>query len=105
MEGGGLPIYRRKWKPFLMFGSEPFPSQSSKLQPLLENYPNIEVAKELLQGFQFGFKLVYKGRRLGGDSKKKSVLQFPDTAKEKIITEVKFCRITGPFLKKPIPNQ
>ena len=81
------------------------PIKVQSLKPLLENYPNNEVAIELLQGFQFGFRLGYKGPRLGGDSKNlKSVLQFPDAAKEKIISEVKLGRIAGPFLNKPISN-
>ena len=78
------------------------------LKPLLENYPNIEVIIELLQGFQFDFRLGYKGPRLGGDSKKIRIslfqFKFPDAAEEKIISEVKMGRIAGPFSNKPISN-
>ena len=60
------------------------------------------MAIETLQGFQFGFRLGNKGPGLGGDSKNsKPVLQFPDAAKDKIISEVKLGRIAGPFLNKP----
>ena len=61
---------------------------------------------ELLQGFQFGFRLGYKCPTLGVYSKIfKSVLQFPDIFKEKIISELKFGRLSGPLLNKPIYNQ
>ena len=103
--GGGTNIEGERktisnvWK----LGYTPIKVQS--LKPLLENYPNNEVAIELLQGFQFGFRLGYKGPRLGGDSKKLiSVLQFSDAGKEKIISEVKLGRIAGNFLNKPISN-
>lgn len=82
------------------------PIKIQNLKPLLQNYSNKAIGTELLQGFQFGFRIGYKGPRLGGESKNlKSVLQFPEAAREKINSEVSFIgRIAGPFSNKPISN-
>lgn len=45
------------------------PIKIHNLKPLLQNYSNKAIGTELLQGFQFGFRIGYKGPRLGGKSK------------------------------------
>ena len=81
------------------------PIKVQNLEILLKKYPKIEVADELLKGFKFGFRLGYTGPRLGGESENlKSVLQYPDKTKEKILNEQKLGRIAGPFKNKPIVN-
>lgn len=81
------------------------PIKIQNLKPLLQNYSNKAIGTELLQGFQFGFRIGYKGPRLGGESKNlKSVLQFPEAARDKINSEVSLGRIAGPFSNKPISN-
>lgn len=79
------------------------PIKIQNLKPLLQNYSNKAIGTELLQGFQFGFRIGYKGPRL---SQKilKSFLQFPEAAREKINSEVSLGRIAGPFSNKPISN-
>ena len=81
------------------------PIKVQNLEILLKKYPKIEVADELLKGFKFGFRLGYTGPRVGGESENlKSVLQYPDKTKEKILNELKLGRIAGPFKTKPIAN-
>ena len=81
------------------------PIKVQNLEILLKKYPKIEVADELLKGFKFGFRLGYTGPRVGGESENlKSVLQYPDKTKEKILNEQKLGRIAGPFKTKPIVN-
>ena len=59
----------------------------------------------LAEGFEFGFKLHYKGPRYSVENKNlKSVLQNEELAKEKLEQEIALSRMAGPFPYKPISN-
>lgn len=72
---------------------------------MLKNYADQNTAKELAEGFQFGFRLGYEGPRIGGETTNlKSVSDHLDETKSKIQSEVELGRISGPFDSKPITN-
>lgn len=63
------------------------------------------MAKEILHGFTYGFKLNYTGPRIFTFSDNlRSASQFKNQLQEKILKEVKERRIMGPFLQSPMPN-
>ena len=56
-------------------------------------------------GFEFGFKVNYKGPRLAVNCKNlKSAYQFETETEEKIKKEIALGRIAGPFFTRPMPN-
>ena len=75
------------------------------LKKLLDIYPNKSDVAFLAEGFEFGFKLHYKGPFYSGECKNlKSVLQNEVLANEKLDQEVALGRMAGPFPFKPISN-
>ena len=75
------------------------------LENILKNYPNKEVAYELLQGFKEGFKLNYNGPRVSVVTKNlRSARCHEKELLEKVHKEINKGRILGPFDEKPISN-
>ena len=76
-----------------------------ELNKLLSVYPEKEVANLLQRGFSEGFKLNYFGPRSRYESKNLlSVIQNPEVAWQKVMSEVQCGRIAGPFQTRPISN-
>ncbi len=70
---------------------------------MLNEYPFKEEAKELWEGFRYGFKILYTGPRLPIESKNlKSVKGHEDLVREKIKKELDLGRIAGPFKNPPM---
>ena len=68
------------------------------LKKLLDIYPNKSDVAIPAEGFEFGFKLHYKGPFYSGECKNlKSVLQNEVLANEKLDQEVALGRMAGPF--------
>ena len=75
------------------------------LKKLLDIYPNKSDVAFLAEGFEFGFKLHYKGPFYSGECKNlKSVMQNEVLANKKLDQEVALGRMAGPFPFKPISN-
>ena len=71
----------------------------------LQNYPNIEIAKELHQGFENGFSLNYHGSREFIKTKNMvSAVEKQAEVSEKLNKEIQMGRIMGPFDTPPISN-
>ena len=71
--------------------------------PLL--YPLQEVAKELIEGLRFGFKLKYTGTRLPVLTKNSnSVSEHNEVVCRKINKEITMGRVDGPFNHSPMPT-
>lgn len=71
----------------------------------LENYPLKDVAKELSEGLQYGFRLHYTGPRIHRESVNlKSAFQQKGELIAKVEKEIKLGRIAGPFKTLPISN-
>jgi hypothetical protein len=71
--------------------------------PLL--YPLQEVAKELIEGLRFGFKLKYTGTRLPVLTKNSnSVSEHNEVVCRKINKEIIMGRVDGPFNHSPMPT-
>ena len=71
----------------------------------LHNYPKIEIAKELHQGFENGFSLNYHRIREFIKTKNmvSAVLKQAEVS-EKLNKEIQMGRIIGPFDTPPISN-
>jgi hypothetical protein len=68
-------------------------------------YPLLEVAKELIEGLRFGFKLKYTGTRLPVLTKNsKSVSERNEVVCRKIKKEITMGRVAGPFNHPPMPT-
>lgn len=86
-----------------MLGKSPI--NVANLKNLLKNYPLEDVSKELLEGFQKGFRLNYHGPRISIISNNlRSAEIHKDELLQKINKEVSLGRVAGPFPHKPISN-
>lgn len=83
-------------------GKLPTPLKIGPLTSLLADFPKKDY---LINGFTHGFSLEFKGTRVGFTSHNSpTVINNLGVALEKVGTEVKLGRISGPFLKIPYPN-
>lgn len=81
------------------------PINVTLLKHLLIDYPDKSAAIFLARGFEFGFKLHYKGPRVAMECNNlKSVRQNEQLARQKLKQEVEQGRMAGPFLFKPVSN-
>lgn len=81
------------------------PVNVSELTTLLQNYPNITVADQLLHGFTFGFSLNYMGPRGPVSCKNMvSASENKDQLLAKLNKEIELGRIFGPFDVPPFKN-
>jgi hypothetical protein len=65
---------------------------------MLFKYPQPDIAKELIQGLKYGFKLQYSSQRRSFEINLKEIVgEKAVVAKDKIYKEIKFDRIAGPF--------
>ena len=79
------------------------PVNVQHLKTLLERYPDIHVANELLCGFTTGFRLQYTGPRFHSISKKIiSAFQYKEETMKKLKKEINMGRMLGPFAELPI---
>ena len=80
----------------------PTPIRISVLAPMLKTFPS---SKDIIKGFQRGFKVGYQGNHastLGTNAV--SVQQNKPAARQKIQEEIRLGRIKGPFKSPPFPN-
>jgi hypothetical protein len=81
------------------------PIQILELNKRLSVYPEKEDANLLQRGFWEGFRLNYFGLRSRYESKiLLSVIQNPEVAWQKVMSEVQCGRIAGSFQTRPISN-
>ena len=72
---------------------------------MLFKYPQPDIAKELIQGLKYGFKLQYSSQRRSFEINLKEIVgEKAVVAKDKIYTEIKLGRIAGPFHFPPFPH-
>ena len=74
------------------------PIKVGNVKKSLQRYPNPEFASDLIQGFQYGFKLQYSGPRLPIEFKSRGLVgEMALIAREKINKEVILGRVAGLF--------
>ena len=84
--------------------SLPTPVSWKKLQLLLVGYDE-EKAKALVDGFQKGFSIHFRGDLIPADHKTLiSAMQNPDIVEDKLRKELDKGRIAGPFDSEPFPD-
>ena len=82
-----------------------FPLIIKNVEKALFKYPQPDIAKELIQGFKYGFKLQYTSpRQLFEINMKEIVGEKAVVANDKIYKEIKLGRIAGPFHFPPFPT-
>ena len=68
------------------------------VEKALFKYPQQDIAKELIQGLKYGFKLQYSGPRRPFEINLKEIVgEKAVVAKDRIYKEIKLGRIGGPF--------
>ena len=83
----------------------PTPVKYEVIARISSGYPNETERQELIQGFQFGFKLRYQGPRHPVICKnQKSFLARPAVGMEKVFKEIQAGRVAGPFKHPPFPD-
>ena len=80
------------------------PFNSSALRKFLSNYPNSQIVEEVMNGFQFGFRLHYNGPRDKTAPNLPSFYKYADIARDIIAKEIAKERVAGPFQSRPIPT-
>ena len=81
------------------------PINVDEVKKALKNYPHQEVARDLIQGLEAGFKLKYSGPRLPMDIDSKEMNGEKATiARDKILKEINLGRVAGPFSEPPFPT-
>ena len=84
--------------------SLPTPVSWKKLQLLLVGYDE-EKAKALVDSFQKGFSIHFRGDLIPADHKTLiSAMQNPDIVEDKLRKELDKGRIAGPFDSEPFPD-
>jgi len=79
------------------------PIHINRLIEHLDQYPQTDVAFELIEGFRQGFHLQYSGPRLASNSPNLlSVQRNPELALQLVLKEVSLGRVAGPFITRPI---
>jgi hypothetical protein len=81
------------------------PINVTNLAIKLRNYPLRQQARELEDGFKYGFRLGFIGERIAQKSKNlTSALELKTETMAKISKEVKKGRVAGPFDTVPLSN-
>lgn len=82
------------------------PIKTTEVEKALVDYPEQSIAKSLLDGLKFGFKLNYSGPRLPLDLPTQSEIvgEKAVIASNKIQKEISLGRIAGPFTSPPFPT-
>lgn len=73
------------------------------LGKFLTDYPNLQIAEELMNGFQFGFRLHHHGPRVKTEEPNlPSYYKHSDIARDNIMKEIAKRRIAGPIKSRPM---
>lgn len=82
------------------------PIKTTEVEKALVDYPEQSIAKSLLDGLKFGFKLNYSGPRLPLDLPTQSEIvgEKAVIASNKIQKEISLGRVAGPFTSPPFPT-
>ena len=71
----------------------------------LTDYPDDDVAAQLKDGFQFGFRIGFIGERIARNAvNQQSIFDNIAIARQKIRKEIDYGRVKGPFSHPPMPN-
>ena len=77
----------------------------TNVEKALYKYPQPDIAKELIQGLKYGFKLQYSSQRRSFEINLKEIVgKKAVVAKDKIYKEITLGRIAGPFHFPPFPT-
>ena len=73
--------------------------------PFLKSYSSRHDARNLEDGFTFGFRLGYSGLRTSSTARNfKSVRELQSVLQQKINREITMGRVAGPYTEPPFPN-